>query len=352
MARSISLAQSAQSLTHRPGANALLGCAGCRDLAECGGLNIATEMWSCQSMCCNNPSTCNAVCPKDAAAFVARAREVGGWKFESLPRLGPTANPDVPDRVHMIYHGSSRTEPAPIDFVAVPLRTLMAAGPASLRVRTKDALAQLLAIRPSAGLIVDCIGFDAMLERYWAKARATGFVNDLRALGPLWVVGPNFSLFNDVPRWDNLHNMKRIAIAWHEFSAAGIPAALHVNARTERDWERWGEFVRARPEVQAVSFEFGTGGRIAERRAWQVEQLATLGRDAGRELRLFVRGSVSAAIQLRVHFRSVTLIETKGFIKTIKRQRLVARTPAQAVYRRSVTLADQPLDELLAWNLA
>lgn len=31
-----------------------------------------------------------------------------------------------------------------------------------------------------------------------------------------------------------MHSMKRIALAWEEFQSAGMPAALHVNARCEK----------------------------------------------------------------------------------------------------------------------
>jgi hypothetical protein len=50
---------------------------------------------------------------------------------------------------------------------------------------------------------------------------------------------PNYSLFVDRPRWDDLHAMKRIAIVHGEFLEAGMPGALHVNGRTDRDFERW-----------------------------------------------------------------------------------------------------------------
>src|SRR5207249_4165551 len=53
------------------------------------------------------------------------------------------------------------------------------------------------------------------------------------------------SMFLDVPRWDNLHNMKRIALCWSELVSRGLPTSLHLNARTDRDWERWIEFIGA-----------------------------------------------------------------------------------------------------------
>ena len=52
-------------------------------------------------------------------------------------------------------------------------------------------------------------------------------------LGVEMVNSPNFSLFTNVTRHDNLHNMKRIALTSAEFMAGGMPCALHVNVRTD-----------------------------------------------------------------------------------------------------------------------
>jgi hypothetical protein len=49
------------------------------------------------------------------------------------------------------------------------------------------------------------------------------------------VTTPNFSLFTNVPRPDNLHAIKRIGLSWAELVAGGVPAALHINARTDYD---------------------------------------------------------------------------------------------------------------------
>jgi hypothetical protein len=87
-------------------------------------------------------------------------------------------------------------------------------------------------------------------------------IRALRSLGVTLVTTPNFSLFIDQPRWDDLHSQKRIMIVHEEFLSEGLPAALHVNARTERDWERWTEYIAARPELTHIAFEFATGAGL------------------------------------------------------------------------------------------
>ena len=115
----------------------------------------------------------------------------------------------------------------------------------------------------------------------------------LREFGVELVTTPNFSLFTDQPRWDDMHSMKRIAITHEEFLREGLPAALHINARTERDWERWAEYIRLRSEVTHVAFEFQTGAGWAGRIDWQAAQLVHLAKDAGRPLHLVVRAAGS-----------------------------------------------------------
>lgn len=351
MARTVPLVQINRELWHRSANDPMLGCSGCSDLAKCGGLRVQAPAWSCRDFCCRRPGNCNAVCPSDPATFVARRREVGGWDLTSLPRIRPTHDPDVPPRVPMIYHGKRRSDILELDYVSVPLRALMNTRESRSKVENIADVARLLRVQPRRGLLIDCIGVDSTLERYWGKARAQGIVAAFSLLAPTWILTPNFSVWNDVPRWDNFHNMKRIAICWHELTAAGIPTALHVNARTDHDWDRWIEFVGAREEVQGVSFEFATGGRYLERREWQVAQLARLGAACSGRLRLFIRGGAREVDHLARHFRSITLIETKQFMKAVKRQRLSSDGSGRVTSTRSWTLVGQPLDELLAGNI-
>jgi hypothetical protein len=120
------------------------------------------------------------------------------------------------------------------------------------------------------------------LERWWLFG--SDRVEAIRALKKLnisLVTAPNYSLFTDQPRWDDLHSMKRIALVHQEFLNEGMPAALHVNARTERDWERWREFIVARPEITDLAFEFATGAGWAGRLDWHAEQLSHLAAAAG-----------------------------------------------------------------------
>ena len=88
--------------------------------------------------------------------------------------------------------------------------------------------------------------------------------------------------------------MKRIALSWAEVMGLGVPAALHLNARTDHDYARWTKFVAERPEVTMVAFEFATGAGYSERLEWHVDRLCALASAAGHELTLIVRGGLRA----------------------------------------------------------
>lgn len=141
--------------------------------------------------------------------------------------------------------------------------------------------------------------------------------------------------------------MKRIALFWAEAMAAGVPAALHVNGRTPRDFQRWADFIRGRPEVEVISFEFGTGGMYVDRGKWFVQQLCGLANYVGGPLDIVCRGA-RFLNELERSFARVSLIDTTTFMRTVNRER--AETTGDGPWRKSMTLLDQPIDRMLQEN--
>ncbi len=119
----------------------------------------------------------------------------------------------------------------------------------------REALGHQFGIAPSATrLIVSGVGRDLQIERYWALPNRPALLDALHALGITLITPPNFSVLTGVPRSDNLHAMKRIMLAFCEMAQAGLPAALHVNARTERDYARWAEVIAARSGIDCITY--------------------------------------------------------------------------------------------------
>ncbi len=120
---------------------------------------------------------------------------------------------------------------------------------------------------------------DAALERWWSlgTVKRRSMIRIFADIGILFATTPNYSLFLEQPRWDDMHAMKRIAIIHSEFANEGIPAALHLNARTDRDYERWTEYLINRQEISHLAFEFTTGTGWLRRRQFHLEHLIRVG---------------------------------------------------------------------------
>ena len=207
------------------------------------------------------------------------------------------------------------------------------------------------AIAPEAAVILTGTDRDAPIERWWSLGpQRREAIRALRALGVTFVTTPNYSLFTDRPRWDDLHSMKRIAITHEEFLSEGVPAALHVNARTETDWERWAQHIAARPEITHIAFEFATGSGHAARIEWHAAQLLRLAGAVERPLHLVLRGGLRVLPALAAAFSGITLLETSVFMKTTYRQRALSLGPARLTWQSSPTDASGTIDTLLAEN--
>ena len=252
----------------------------------------------------------------------------------------------------VLFHGNRREALFAVPAVCLPLYRVIARH--SGEERYADAAAVAADFRFEAGipLILTGTADDRPLERWWSLG--LGRLDTIRRLQDLdvkLVTSSNFSLFTDQPRWDDMHSMKRIALTHEEFLREGMPAALHVNARTERDWDRWTEYIRQRSEVTHVAFEFGTGAGRTGRVGWQATQLTGLAQSAGRPLHLVVRAARSDIMtKLVAAFGGTTVLDTTAFIKTIKRQRAVATATGRICWKRSPTAQNTPVDELLAHN--
>lgn len=329
-----------------------LGCRGCPDFKACGGLHTEADIFDCGDLCsCADQEACDMVCRRKPLAFFERLMEIGGFDLETTPRVAPVVAPNLPDHVPLVGHRYSRAGTLAEHVVAVPLYELFHMGTGEPHVRSRAELAKRFLVPDDALVIATGVDRDFKVERWWEFADRTKVMQVLRDLGIALVTTPNFSLFTNVPRPDNLHGMKRIALSWAELMAAGIPAALHLNARTNFDYARWTQFIAARPEVEIVAFEFGTGAGHPNRIEWHVERLCALADAAGRPLMLVLRGGVRMLSRLRVAFAQVILIETEAFSRALKRRRATITESGRLRWLHMPTPKGEPIDALLAHNI-
>lgn len=192
---------------------------------------------------------------------------------------------------------------------------------------------------------------DAPLERWWGigEAARRTIIRALVQAGVTMATTPNYSLIINRPRTDDLHSIKRIGLVFFEFLDEGLPAALHVNGRTETDFMHWAEFIAERPEVTHVAYEFRT---MSGRQETHVDWLIGLTRAVGRPLHLLVRGGTEFLAPLNAAFDGLTFMDTSVFMKTMKRQRACRPEDGTFGWKSNPTDKGAPLDDLLIANTA
>jgi hypothetical protein len=327
-----------------------LGCAGCPDEAVCGGLQVENAPFDCMGFCAGKD--CDAVCRCKPDEFAQRVREVGGFSLDNVPRAGVVASPELPPLVPLFFHGDKRHGNFHASSAAcLPLYQVISRQDGRSRYESARTLAEGFGIADDVKVVLTGTAVDPPLERWWSLGPARrDAIRRLADLKVAMVTTPNFSLFTDQPRWDDMHSMKRIAIVHQEFLSEGLPAALHLNARTERDWERWSEYVADRPEITHVSFEFATGAGWGDRMEWHAHQLAQLAGGVGRPLHLILRGGTKVVRSLAAAFSGLTILETSAFVKTMKRQQARLNAKGLVEWSPSPTQSTELLDRLFARN--
>jgi len=345
-------AYSEDELRCEPGRSVSLLCLKCPDVDVCGGLTTKRSALDCTQFCAAcDVDKCENICAR-RADFADRVREVGGFSFDDLPKSHPIPVPKLPDFVPLIMHRSRRRLRLASDAVAIRLRDLFSWRTGLPKYGDRTELAEAFRVLESAALLIVGTSEDRPIEAYWGQARGHGFPEALLKLRPALVTTPNFSLFTNVPRWTDLHSMKRIAICWQEMVNAGVSASLHVNARTEKDWERWLRFVSEREEVVSISYEFGTGAANPARGAWHAEHLCKLARAVPRPMQLVVKGGSKHLSKLRSSYQHVVLCDATPFMKTVHRHRLHLGRDGDAKWGTAPTAKGEYLDSLLADNIA
>lgn len=327
-----------------------LGCVACSQRGICGGLSAPAPIYDCLDHCCGKPSACDSVCVNNQPKFAEYVREIRGFELENIPQVARVAVPALPPIVPLLYHGYRRKARFAPDAVCLKLYDVVAR---EGELSGGDKLARRYKFKPGTLVLLSGTSQDDELEDWWelGETRRRRKIRKLKLLGVDLVTTPNFSMFLDRPRWDDLHSMKRIATTHAEFQSEGLAAALHLNGSAERDWERWASFISQRRGVSHVAFEFGTGSRHAARAKWHVKQLARLAKAVKRPLHLVVRGGGRSGLKcLHRAFAGVTLIDTNLHMKTHHRRYVQHVTNGRAIWNSTSTEPNEPLDELLEHN--
>lgn len=236
--------------------------------------------------------------------------------------------------------------------VALPLHKFYRRRDGAMSFSNRAEIDEAFRLAPHTRIILIGSGRDRPIEAWWGLSeKREGIIAQLKKFGIDLVTSPNYSLFTDEVRYNDMYNMKRIGLAWQDFVGQSLPSAYHLNARTPHDYLRLAEFIDGREEITDVSFEFKTGAAWPQRRGFHLDQLARLGGSVSHPLRLFMVGGVTAIPALAPAFAHLTYIDTTAFMNALHRQRLYLGNDGLVKKQPELTGAGLPVDLLLSSNV-
>ena len=195
-----------------------LGCVGCPERPLCGGLAVEADIWNCLSLCCGQKKNCDRVC-RNNPNFARRVQEVDGFALTSLPAAAFLNAPPLPRVIPEVFHGNARQQPFAPAVASISLYRMFDRRTGTPRYSTHADLCKQFKISEGTPLLLTGIQRDRSLERWWelGKLRRRAIIRKAQDCGAILATAPNYSLFLDRPRWDDLHAIKRIALTYHEF---------------------------------------------------------------------------------------------------------------------------------------
>lgn len=340
-----------RGLWHNSGEPLALGCLGCPDLTPCGGIHVSASVFSCMDHCNCDRKECQKVCPNNPD-FLARLREVRGFDYDDIEKLAPNPVLALPPFAQLLFNYPKLENRIDLSVAAIPLSGAFNKAGKTGTALTRAEIGHRFKISDETKLILSGAELDRRIEKFWGVTRGRReMLARIRALNPLIVTSPNYSVGLDGPRHEAMHSLKRIALSWWELHEAGLRTALHLNAVTDRDYGRLGEFLKYHTEIQAVSLEYETGAAIQDQGAYHAEQLDRLVQRIGRAPHLVFRGDVDWIARLRKTFPDITLINGSASMRTRKRRRAVY-VDGVVRWESHPTPEGAYLDDLMRHNLA
>lgn len=334
----------------RPHGVVSASCPGCVFFDRCGGIQNSRPLLNCFDQFCCGDGSCDNVCPYKTD-FAYRLREINGLCLEDIPPL-TQAELTLPRYVPLIHHKYSRSRLLSLPFASLELYDLfrMGSGRYQSIVGGPDDLRTHFRLASDTKIVLRGTAKDELLERYWSYRSTDNVAQQIARLKVSLVIGPNFSTFLDVPRTDALFNRKRQLMCLAELSEAGVSVAPHLSATMPADWRFWMGFLRDNPTLRHVALNCQTGYKSPKEGRKAINQIATIQQNLGRELALILVGGTQFTAFASTRFKTVTLIDSEPFAKTMRRRRM-APSNEKRRWEETWTLERQALDDLLSENI-
>ncbi|MHC2071098.1 DUF4417 domain-containing protein [Bremerella sp. T1] len=306
---------------------------------------------SCFDQFCCGDSNCDNVCPNNPQ-YATRVKEIGGFGNH---RIGPLQQQDIllPNYIPLLHHGSNRKSKLVSTAVAVSPYDFLKLDKGLLKSNVADqaSLRQKFGISDYSKLVMCGTSKDKNLEKYWTYRRRDKTMDVIAAIGPDLYIAPNFSMFLDVPRTDNLFNIKRQLLCLSELSASGVSVVPHISATMIQDWINWCSVLEEHNDIEYIAFNFQTGYSQPAEGLKAVNGLKTLQQHLGRRLSLILIGGSQFVPSTKHHFREISLIDSNPFMKTQHRRRFQSNGPEKHYWIKFATGTGELLDDLLQANV-
>jgi len=268
---------------------------------------------------------------------------VGGFGLNGSRIRAPQA-PSVPTYLPVVDSPASRQQPLSYSAVVLPITASIRSG----HIASRHELCKHFLVQPDATVILNGVGQDRQIEPLWNWITSDAFVASIRALQPNAVWTPNFSMFADCPRTNDLHSMKRIAICADRIAAAGVAPVLHLNGRTPHDYCRWRQFL-SDSRIESVAFEFHSMSK--ERQSFHCSQLCQLARQHDQPLTLFVRGGRTFLPRLADAFGRIVVVDTLA-LQLARRRHYLADAGTRLRRQKGWSLTSEPIDRFADENVS
>lgn len=187
---------------------------------------------------------------------------VGGLRWHDAAWVDPVALPtSLPRFIPQLGWGEFAYNWCGLaDAFAVTADDLPALGSASLRRRHNVAQHQALIIHM-------CVK-DQWLERLWSQRSGEAWAMRAARESPCFVVGPDFSLYDNTCRCTHLYNTKRSLLVGATLQKSGLLCVPFVSLAEPADVTMWTAWFRASPAVEVAATSLQTVLRYAPRDCW------------------------------------------------------------------------------------
>jgi len=219
-------------------------CERCTFIGRCGGCSLCEA-----AVCGHNCGSCFALCMRRpaAAAYVNGALGGPGIELKSNTDISlPYHIPIIPDKLE------KRTI-APQMIAIHAQRVFSRNGERIDNVYLEKGYNRHLNLDEGTKAILECYVKDRILEGMWDKRKS--IYSQLKLLQLEAVISPNFSVYEDAPRIDHMHNIRRSVIMYNELLDSGINAIPDISWFNIHDLKNWcSEIVKN--QIKVVSFSF------------------------------------------------------------------------------------------------